>query len=185
MACLGASLQNSGRDAPSSLVSRRNLYSTSKFSIARSLSDLDDFEQNVLEFSHNPPSDAGVYWNIRQSGGWIWANSKTIVAGSGKSDRLLEICFSDPGVPRRLSGGLEGERREEVSLSLQEPACRRHQLGATSIQLGAALSARLSEEPCAERRMLGSAREASSDGCPYRNLLRNARQCRATIILAA
>ncbi|MFT5410170.1 MAG: phosphoglucomutase, partial [Verrucomicrobiales bacterium] len=42
---------------------------------------LDDFEQNVLEFSHNPPSDAGVYWNIRQSGGWIWANSKTIVAG--------------------------------------------------------------------------------------------------------
>jgi hypothetical protein len=54
---------------------------------------LDDFEQNVLEFSHNPPSDAGVYWNIRQSGGWIWANSKTIVAGSGKSDRLLGICF--------------------------------------------------------------------------------------------
>ncbi|MFT5108548.1 MAG: hypothetical protein ACI9UA_004192, partial [Pseudoalteromonas tetraodonis] len=33
---------------------------------ARSLSDLDDFEQNVLEFSHNPLSDAGVYWNIRQ-----------------------------------------------------------------------------------------------------------------------
>jgi hypothetical protein len=57
----------------------------------RSLSDLDDFEQNVLEFSHNPPSDAGVYWNIRQSGGWIWANSKTIVAGSGKSDRLLAL----------------------------------------------------------------------------------------------
>ncbi|MFT4550578.1 MAG: hypothetical protein ACI9MB_004556, partial [Verrucomicrobiales bacterium] len=43
------------------------------------------------EFSHNPPSDAGVYWNIRQSGGWIWANSKTIVAGSGKSDRLLGL----------------------------------------------------------------------------------------------
>jgi hypothetical protein len=61
----------------------------SEFVVPRSLSDLDDFEQNVLEFSHNPPSDAGVYWNIRQSGGWIWANSKTIVAGSGKSDRLL------------------------------------------------------------------------------------------------
>jgi hypothetical protein len=61
---------------------------------------LDDFEPNVLAFSHNPPSDAGVYWNIRQSGGWIWANSKTIVAGSGKSDRLLGIFF--------LRGALEG-----------------------------------------------------------------------------
>jgi hypothetical protein len=60
-----------------------NFTAERKVLIARSLSDLDDFEQNVLEFSHNPPSDAGVYWNIRQSGGWIWANSKTIVAGSG------------------------------------------------------------------------------------------------------
>ncbi|MFT5109238.1 MAG: hypothetical protein ACI9UA_004885 [Pseudoalteromonas tetraodonis] len=41
----------------------------------------------------------------------MWANSKTIVAGSGKSDRLLGICFLREALEVAVEGIGEGERR--------------------------------------------------------------------------